>query len=63
MYFTGSNAQTATRYTLVAVTYCSVESLYIKTTLDYQKVENFMSQNTFMNAARETLKYPNIYSK
>ena len=35
----------------------TIESLYIKETLDYQKSENIMYQNTFMNAVRDTLNY------
>ena len=36
------------------------KSLYIKKTLNYQKIENILYQNIFMNAVMETLNNVNI---
>ena len=60
MKSTKSNVQTAKKYILEAVKHWKRESLYRKATLNYQKTENFMNQNTFINAAKETLNNINL---
>ena len=50
------NVPTLMRYTQNVLKYWRIESLCIKATLNYQKIENIMYQKTFMNAVRETLK-------
>ena len=39
-------------YTVNALKYWTTESRYIKATLDYQKIEIFINQNTFIIAMR-----------
>ena len=39
---------------MAALIYRTIESLYVKTTLNYQKIENVIYENTFKNAAVET---------
>ena len=54
--YVSSNVQTATKCILDVHKHWRIESFCIRVTLNYLKIDNFMYQSIFMNAASETLK-------